>query len=61
MPSRRRKGWPGRPPICPEYHATVEYKLYRISDPAAVATGSAKAHDIGSQGEVVKQALDARR
>ena len=44
----------------PEYHATIEYKLYRISDPAApVATGSAKAHDIGSQGEVVKQALDA--
>ncbi len=44
----------------PEYHANVEYKLYRISDPATpVATGSAKAHDIGSQGEVVGQALDS--
>lgn len=43
----------------PEYHAEVEYKVYRISDPATpVATGSAKAHDIGSEGDVVKQALD---
>ncbi len=43
----------------PEYHANVEYKVYRISDPATpVATGSAKAHDIGSQGDVVGQALD---
>ncbi|HME33017.1 MAG TPA: hypothetical protein VKG65_09725 [Terriglobales bacterium] len=42
----------------PEYHATVEYKLYRLSDATPVATGSAKAHDIGSQGEVVEQTLD---
>jgi hypothetical protein len=44
----------------PEYHANVEYKVYRVSDPATpVATGSGKAHDIGSQGDVVGQALDS--
>jgi hypothetical protein len=42
----------------PEFHATVEYKLYRLSDATPVATGSARAHEIGSQGEVVGQALD---
>ena len=41
-----------------EFHATVEYKLYRLSDATPVATGSAKAQDIGSQGDVVGQALD---
>jgi hypothetical protein len=53
------QGKPGVNTNIPEYHATIEYKVYRISDPATpVATGSAKAHDIGSQGDVVKQALD---
>jgi hypothetical protein len=42
----------------PEYHTTVEYKLYRVSDSTIAATGSAVAQDIGSVGEVVQQALD---
>jgi hypothetical protein len=42
----------------PQFHATVEYKLYRLSDSTPVATGFAKAQDIGSQGDVVGQVLD---
>ncbi len=51
-------GKPGQTTNIPEYHTTVEYKLYRVSDATVAASGSAKAQDIGSQGEVVEQALD---
>jgi len=51
-------GKPGFESNVPSFHATVEYKLYRISDATPVATGSAKAEDVGSQGDVVQQALD---
>ena len=51
-------GKPGQTTNIPEYHTTVEYKLYRVSDSTVVASGSAKAQDIGSLGEVVGQALD---
>ena len=51
-------GKPGQTTNIPEYHATVEYKLYRVSDSTLAASGSAVAQDIGSQGDVVEQALD---
>jgi hypothetical protein len=51
-------GKPGQTTNIPEYHTTVEYKLYRVSDSSIAATGSAIAQDIGSVGEVVQQALD---
>ena len=51
-------GKPGQTTNIPEYHTTVEYKLYRVSDATVAATGSAVAQDIGSLGEVVQQALD---
>jgi hypothetical protein len=51
-------GKPGQTTNIPEYHTTVEYKLYRVSDSTIAATGSAIAQDIGSLGEVVQQALD---
>jgi len=51
-------GKPGQTTNIPEYHTTVEYKLYRVLDATVAASGSAKAQDIGSQGEVVEQALD---
>ncbi|HME32557.1 MAG TPA: hypothetical protein VKG65_07385 [Terriglobales bacterium] len=51
-------GKPGQTTNIPEYHTTVEYKLYRVSDATMVASGSAKAQDIGSLGDVVQQALD---
>jgi ABC-type glycerol-3-phosphate transport system substrate-binding protein len=51
-------GKAGQTTNIPEYHTTVEYKLYRVSDATVAATGSAIAQDIGSLGEVVQQALD---
>jgi len=51
-------GKPGQTTNIPEYHTTVEYKLYRVADSTVAATGSAGAQDIGSLGEVVQQALD---
>src|SRR5208337_46960 len=51
-------GKPGQTTNIPQYYTTVEYKLYRVSDATVVASGSAKAQDIGSQGDVVQQALD---
>ena len=51
-------GKPGQTTNIPEYHTTVDYKLYRVSDATVAATGSAVAQDIGSLGEVVLQALD---
>ncbi len=51
-------GKAGQTTNIPEYHTTVEYKLYRVSDGTVAATGSAIAQDIGSLGEVVEQALD---
>ncbi len=51
-------GKPGFEANVPSFHATVEYKLYRLSDATPVASGSVKAEDIGSQGDVVQQALD---
>jgi hypothetical protein len=51
-------GKPGQTTNIPEYHTTVEYKLYRVSDATVAATGSAIAQDIGSLGEVLQQALD---
>jgi hypothetical protein len=51
-------GKPGQTTNIPEYHTTVDYKLYRVSDATIAATGSAIAQDIGSMGEVVQQALD---
>ncbi len=50
-------GKPGQTTNIPEYHTTVEYKLYRVSDSTVAAT-FAVAGDIGSLGEVVQQALD---
>jgi hypothetical protein len=51
-------GKPGQTTNIPEYHTTVDYKLYRVSDATVALSGSGKAQDIGSQGEVVGQALD---
>ena len=51
-------GKPGQTSNVPEFYATIEYKLYRVSDATMVGNGSAKAHDIGSMAEVVEQALD---
>jgi hypothetical protein len=51
-------GKPGQTSNVPEFHVTIEYKVYRVSDSTVVASGSAKAHDIGSLGEVVERALD---
>ncbi len=51
-------GKPGQTTNIPEYHATVEYKLYRVADSTVAASGSAVAQDIGSEGDVVLQALD---
>jgi hypothetical protein len=51
-------GKPGQTTNIPEYHTTIEYKLYRVSDSTVAASGSAIAGDIGSLGEVVQMALD---
>ena len=51
-------GKPGQTSNVPEIYATIDYKLYRVSDSTLVANGSAKSHDIGSLGVVVEQALD---
>jgi hypothetical protein len=51
-------GKPGQTSNVPEFHANVDYKLYRVSDATVAASGSGKAHDVGSQGDVVLQALD---
>lgn len=51
-------GKPGQTSNVPEFHAAVDYKLYRVSDATVAASGSGKAHDVGSQGDVVEQALD---
>ena len=42
----------------PEYSATIEYKLFRVADGATAGSGAAKATDVGSQAEIVGQALD---
>jgi len=42
----------------PNFHATIEYKVYRASDLTTVASGSAKAQGIGSQAEIANEALD---
>jgi len=42
----------------PKYKVTLEYKLYRVSDGTVVATGSAKAEDVASPGDVEGLALD---
>ena len=42
----------------PNFHATIEYKVYRASDLTPVASGSAKAQGIGSQAEITGEALD---
>jgi formiminotetrahydrofolate cyclodeaminase len=42
----------------PEYSATIDYKLFRVSDGSTVGSGSAKATDVGSAAEIVAQALD---
>ncbi|MDR3749083.1 MAG: hypothetical protein P4M04_13175 [Acidobacteriota bacterium] len=42
----------------PEYSATIEYKLFRVSDGSTVGSGSAKATDVGSAAEIVTLALD---
>jgi len=43
----------------PKYKVTVEYKLYRVSDPTPVASGSGKAEDMAEPKDVVGQALDS--
>ena len=43
----------------PKYKVTVEYKLYRVSDPTAVASGSGKAEDMAEPKDVVGEALDS--
>ena len=43
----------------PNFHASLEYKVYRVSDSTLVASGKALAQGIGSQGEIVSEALDS--
>jgi hypothetical protein len=42
----------------PNFHATIEYKVYRASDLTTVVGGSAKAQGAGSQAEITGEALD---
>ncbi len=42
----------------PNFHATIEYQVYRASDLTTVMSGSARAQGIGSQGEIASEALD---
>ncbi len=43
----------------PNFHATIEYTVYRASDLTTVASGSAKAQGVGSQAEIASEALDS--